>query len=129
VRIFKTKWFARFARKEDISDKKLSEAVQEAEKDLHDGDLGGNLIKKRVARAGEGKRGGYRTIIVYRAGKRAVFVYGFPKSTKANLSAMELDAYQKLAQVYLSFSDAGMAKALSAGELEEVNYNGEEVSE
>ncbi len=129
MRIFKTKWFARFARKEEISDKKLSDAVEEAEKGLHDGELGGNLIKKRVARAGEGKRGGYRTIIVYRAGKRTVFVYGFPKSAKTNLNAVELDAYQKLAQVYLNFSDADMAKALSAGELEEVNYNGEEVSE
>ncbi len=129
MRIFKTKWFACFARKEDISDKKLSDAVQEIEKGLHDGELGGNLIKKRVARAAEGKRGGYRTIIVYRAGKRAVFVYGFPKSAKANLNAVELDAYQKLAQIYLGFTDAGMAKAVSAGELEEVNYNGKEVSE
>ena len=129
MRIFKTMWLARFARKEDISDKKLADAVRETEKGLHDGELGGNLIKKRVARAGEGKRGGYRTIIVYRAGERAVFVYGFPKSAKANLNAVELDAYQKLAQVYLSFSDAGMAKALSAGELEEVNDNGEELSE
>jgi hypothetical protein len=74
VRIFKTKWFARFARKEDISDKKLADAVKEAEKGLHDGDLGGNVIKKRVARAGKGKSGGYRTIIVYRARSRAVFV-------------------------------------------------------
>jgi hypothetical protein len=129
MRIFKTKWFARFARKEDISDKKLSGAVREVERGLHDGELGGNLVKKRVARAGEGKRGGYRTIIVYRAGNRAVFVYGFPKSAKANLNAMELDAYQKLAQIYLSFSDAGMAKGVGAGELEEVSYNGEEVSE
>jgi hypothetical protein len=46
--------------------------------------LGGNLIKKRVARAGKGKRGGYGTIIVYPLGSRAVFVYGFPKSAKAN---------------------------------------------
>ena len=102
MRIFKTKWFARFARKEDISDQKLSHAVQEAEKGLHDGELGGNLIKKRVARPGKGKRGGYRTVIVYRATSRAVFVYGFPKSAKANLSAVELAAYQRLAQVYLS---------------------------
>jgi hypothetical protein len=128
VRIFKTKWFARFARKEDISDKKLADAVREAEKGLHDGELGGSLIKKRVARAGEGRRGGYRTIIVYRAGKRAVFVYGFSKSAKANLNVVELDAYQKLAQIYLGFTDAGMAKAVGAGELEEVKYNGEEVS-
>ena len=123
MRVVKTKWFAGFARKEDISDKKLSDAVREAEKGLIDGELGGGLIKKRVARAGKGKRGGYRTIIVYRAGILSVFVYGFPKSAKANLSAGELDAYQKLAQVYLSLSDADMAKALSAGELEEVNYD------
>lgn len=123
MRVVKTKWFARFARKEDISDKKLSDAVREAEKGLIDGELGGGLIKKRVARAGKGKGGGYRTIIVYCAGIRSVFVYGFPKSAKANLSAGELDAYQKLAQVYLSLSDADMAKALKAGELEEVNYD------
>ncbi len=129
MRIFKTKWFARFARKEDIRDKKLIDAVREAEKGLNDGDLGGCLIKKRVARPGEGKRGGYRTIIVFRADDRAVFVYGFPKSAKANLNAAELDAYQKLAQIYLSFSAASMTKALSEGELEEVNYNGDEISE
>lgn len=128
MRIFKTKWFARFARKEDISDKKLSEAVRAVEKGLHDGDLGGNLIKKRVPRSGRGKRGGYRTIIVYRAGSGAVFVYGFSKSAKAGLSAVELAAYQKLAQLYLSFTDADMTKALNAGELEEVNHNGEEIS-
>lgn len=129
MRVFKTKWFARFARKEDISDNKLIDAIREAEKGLNDGDLGGGLIKKRVARPEEGKRGGYRTIIVFRVGERAVFVYGFPKSAKANLNGAELDAYQKLAQIYLSFSAASIAKALSEGELEEVNYNGEEISE
>jgi hypothetical protein len=129
VRVFKTKWFARFARKEDISDEKLIDAVREAEKGLNEGDLGGGLIKKRVARPGEGKRGGYRTIIVIRAGDRAVFVYGFPKSAKANLNRTEMDGYQKLAQVYLSFSAASITKALSEGELQEVNYNGEEIPE
>ena len=90
MRVFKTKWFGRFARKERLSDQKLAEAVREVERGLHDGDLGGGLIKKRIARAGEGKRGGYRTIIVYRRGKRAVFVYGFAKSDKADLSPVEL---------------------------------------
>ena len=83
MRVVKTKWFARFARKEDISDKKLSDAVQEAEKGLIDGELDGGLIKKRVARAGKGKGGGCRTIIVYRTGIRSVFVYGFPKSRQS----------------------------------------------
>ena len=62
------------------------------ERGLHDGDLGGGLLKKRVARAGQGKRGGYRTIVVYRKGKRAVFVYGFSKSAKDNIDGVELKA-------------------------------------
>ena len=126
MRIFKTRWFARFARKERIDDKVLIAAVREVEKGLNDGELGGGLIKKRVARAGEGKRGGYRTIIVHRAGSRSVFVYGFRKSAKANLSPVELDIYQELAQIYLHFSDADMAKALKEGEVEEVDYEDDE---
>ena len=129
MRVFRTKWFGRFARKKDISDEKLIDAVREIQKGLKDGDLGEGVIKKRVARLGEGKRGGYRTIIVHRAGDRAVFLYGFSKSAKANLNAAELDAYQRLAQIYLSFSAASITKALSEGELEEVNYSGEEISE
>ena len=125
MRVFKTKWFTRFARKEGISDKRLIDAVREIEKGLNDGDLGGGLIKKRVARPGKGKRGRYRTIIVFRTDDRAVFVYGFPKSTKANLKEVELDAYQRLAQVYLSFGVASLTKALNEGELEEVSYDGE----
>lgn len=129
MRVFKSKWFARFARKEDIGDKRLLDAVREIEKGLNEGDLGGGLIKKRVARPGKGKRRGYRTIIVFRTGDRAVFVYGFPKSAKANLNGVELDAFQRLAQIYLNLSAASITKALSEGELEEVSCNGEEMSE
>jgi hypothetical protein len=100
-------------------------AVREVEKGLHDGDLGRGLIKKRVARPGEGKRGGYRTIIVHRTHVRSVFVYGFPKSAKGNLSPLELDVYRKLAQIFLAFSDADMEKALKEGEVEEVRYGRE----
>jgi hypothetical protein len=122
LRVFKTKWFARFARKEGIGDGQLADAIREMEKGLNDGDLGAGLIKKRVARLGEGKRSGFRTIIVYRIGKRSIFVYGFAKSAKANLNALELDGYQKLAKLYLKFSDANMEKALAEGELIEVIY-------
>ena len=126
MRVFKTKWFARFARKEHIDDSALEMALREVEKGLNDGDLGRGLIKKRVARPGEGKRGGYRTVIVYRAHVRSVFVYGFPKNARANLSSLELDVYRKLAQIFLAFSDADMDKALKEGEVEEVGYGGEE---
>lgn len=66
MRIFKTKWFIRFARKQGIKDSKLIKAIEEIEEGLNNGDLGGGLMKKRVARTGEGKSGSYRTILVYR---------------------------------------------------------------
>jgi hypothetical protein len=120
VRVFTTKWFARFARQERLNNHQLAEAVREIEKGLHDGDLGGNLIKKRLARAGAGKRGGYRTILVYYKGTRAVFVYGFAKSDKDTLSPVELREYQKAARVYLHLSEADIGKAL-----QEIDYDEE----
>jgi len=124
VRVFKTKWFSRFARKERLSDAKLVAAVREVEHGLQDGDLGGHLVKKRMARAGAGERGGYRTILVYRRGNRVVFLYGFAKNEKDNLSPVELQEYQKAAQLYLRLSEADIGKAL-----EEIDYVEKEISQ
>jgi hypothetical protein len=129
MRVFKTKVFGSFARKESLSDKKLAEAIQEIEKGLHDGDLGGGLIKKRMARAGEGKSSSYRTIIVYRKSSRAVFLYGFAKSKKENLTPLEVREYRKLAQIYLRFSEADIAKALRGNELQEVDEYDKKISQ
>ncbi len=74
MRIFKIKWFVRFARKQSIDDALLCEAIARAENGSIDADLGSGLIKQRVARDGEGRSGGYRTIIAYWAGEKAFFV-------------------------------------------------------
>lgn len=79
MRIFKNSWFTRFARKEKISDEVLREAVQRAENSQVDADLGGGVIKQRIARPGQGKSKGYRAIILLRRGEEAFFVYGFAK--------------------------------------------------
>ncbi len=84
VQIFATKWFAKFARREGISDATLREVIERAERGSVDADLGGGLIKQRVARKGKGRSGGYRTIIAYRRARRAVFLFGFAKSTREN---------------------------------------------
>jgi hypothetical protein len=123
VRVFKTKWFVRFTRKEKIEDAKLVAAIRETENGLHDGELGGNLIKKRISRVGAGKRGGYRTIIVYSTGSRAFFVYGFPKNVEDNIDDTELREYRKIAQIFLGFKDVDIRTALRVGELKEVHYN------
>ena len=90
MRIFMTKAFIRFVRREDINDDQLWEAVERAEKGLVDADLGGGLIKQRIARAGEGKSGGYRAIVVLRRGERGFFVHGFAKNDKGNIKSNEV---------------------------------------
>ena len=90
IRIYANRWFAKFAAKEKISDASLADAVHRAESGLIDADLGSGLIKQRIARQGGGKSGGYRSILIYLSGERAIFVFAFAKSGKANLNAAEL---------------------------------------
>ena len=90
MRIFKTKPFVRFAKRESLDDASLIGAVFEIERGLVDADLGGGVIKKRVARAGRGKSGGYRVLIAVRAGDRAVFLFGFAKSERDNIDDKQL---------------------------------------
>lgn len=127
MRVFKTKWFARYARKEGIDDKILVEAIREVEKGLLDADYGGGLIKKRIARDGAGKSGGYRSIIAYRSGTRSVFLYCFAKSNIENLKKSEVTAYKMITAKYLGFNDTEIASASKNGELEEVEYNDDKI--
>ncbi len=90
MQLYKLKAFARFQRRERIADEALMRAVRSAEDGLVDADLGGGLIKQRIARSGQGKSGGFRTIIAYRRGNRAVFLFGFAKSERENLDDDEL---------------------------------------
>lgn len=125
MRVYKTKWFVRFARKERLADRTLRDAVDRADHGLIDADLGDGVIKQRVARSGQGKSGGYRTIIVYRTKTRAIFVYGFAKSNKANLEPDELEVYRKLAKSYLAKSEKEMTAYVAGGTLTEVTENEE----
>ncbi len=127
MRIFKNAWFERFSRKEGISDAALVEAIERAEKGLIDADLGGGVLKQRVARLGQGKSKGYRTIILFRQGDRAVFAFGFAKSTKANLRADELEAFREAAVHVLALSDNQLADLVGNGQFTEVNSDDKEV--
>jgi hypothetical protein len=123
VRLFKLKAFARFQRREGIADKVLSNAIGGMEKGIIDADLGGGLIKQRVARPGQGKRGGFRTIIAYRRGNRAIFLFGFAKSERENLNHGELAQWQRIGRAYLGLDDKGLEAAVAADELMEVSYD------
>ena len=123
MRSFKTKAFARRARQEGISDEQLLEAVERAARGLIDAELGGGLIKQRIARPGQGRSGGYRTIIAWRAKNRSIFVYAFAKSMRDNISDAELADLKDLAVLYLGYSSKEIDRAVAAGELFEVNLS------
>lgn len=121
MRIYKLKAFARFQRRERISDASLARAIRSAEDGLVDADLGGGLIKQRIARPGQGKSGGYRTVIAFRRGERAVFLFGFAKNERSNIDGEELQEFKRLAHVFLELNAKQIAALMEDDELMEVS--------
>jgi hypothetical protein len=121
VRIFKTKEFARFARREGIPDTTLRVAAERAEAGLVDAELGGGLIKQRVARQGQGRRGGYRTLMAFRAGDQTIFLYGFAKSERDNIDADELNFWRRIATGFLTLDAAKRETLMAERELMELD--------
>jgi hypothetical protein len=128
VQIFKTRAFARFANKADIDVSSLCASVRDAERGLIAADLGAGVIKQRIARPGEGKSGGFRTLIVFRAGARAIFVHGFAKNERANIEKDELGALKKLASELLAYNDKTIALVVASGALVEVTCDEKAIS-
>lgn len=91
MKIYKIKWFRKWAAKEGLADAALHKTVRELVAGLADA-LGGYVYKKRIGLPGRGKRGGVRTLIAFRQGEQAYFMYGYPKNERANISANELEA-------------------------------------
>ena len=129
MQTFKTKAFARFAEREGLEDAALCEAVRRARSGLIDADLGGGVIKQRIARRGGGRSGGFRTIVLFRRGELAFFVYGFAKSDRENLRREELETYRLLADEYLALDRRGLAAAQAAGAIVEVTCDDQAVQE
>ena len=120
MRIFKTKWLVRYARRERIADRSLREAIERAGRGLIDADLGGGIIKQRVARSGQGRSGGYRMLVAYRSGVRAVFLYAFAKNERENIGSDELLTWREIGALWLAKGEGDIALAIAEKELEEV---------
>jgi hypothetical protein len=123
MRGFKTRLFARWADREGVVDAALLGAVEEMDRGLIDANLGANVFKKRVGVDGRGKRGGLRTLLAFRTGKRAFFVFGFAKNERANVSHKGLLTLKLLASQLLGYDERSLAQALRAGELHEIESN------
>lgn len=125
MRIFKTKTLAKFTRQNRIVDSSLVSAVERAMRGLIDADLGGHIIKQRVARPGEGKRGGFRLLIGF-GSQRSVFLFGFAKNERENIEAAELKTLREIAATFLKADEEKIAQALKDGTLIEVQYGGKD---
>jgi hypothetical protein len=128
VRIFKTKTLARFTKREAISDVTLVAAIENAKWGLIDADLGGGLIKQRVARPGQGKRGGFRMLIGFRS-DRAVFLFGFAKNERDNIDDDQLTTLREIVAAWFAADDGKIAQALKDGLLIEVDHGNESKKE
>jgi len=119
-RVFKTRHFARWMRKSGLTDPSLCNAVVEMSEGLIDAELGGDVIKKRVALPGRGKSGGARTLVATRKRDRWFFVFGFEKNERANVTPTELEALQTLAGSLLSLTPVQLDNAVGDGTLLEI---------
>jgi hypothetical protein len=124
MRIFKTKALARFTKREAIGDQSLAAAIEAARRGLIDADLGGGLIKQRVARPGQGKRGGFRMLIGF-SSNRAVFLFGFAKNERDNIDDKQLMTLREIVALWLAADDRKIAQALKDGILIEVKHGQE----
>jgi hypothetical protein len=122
MKVYKIKGFARFQRRERIADAALVEAISAAERGLVDADLGGGLIKQRIARPGQGQSGGFRTLIAYRRRERGVFLFGFAKNERANIDDGELGEWRHIGRLYLALDERKIEAAITAQELVEVRH-------
>ena len=122
-RVFKTRYFSRWMRKTELTDRALCSAVAEMAQGLIDADLGGGVVKKRVGLAGRGKRGGARTLVATNKGNKWFFVYGFEKNDRANITDDELEALKDIAEELLARTGRQLDEAVQDGSLQEICHD------
>jgi len=120
MRVFTTKHFRRFAKDNDISEESLCEDVRELGIGLVHASLGGSVFKQRIARKGQGKSGGFRTIIFFKVRERAFFVYGFAKNVQENVGREDLVELKILAKEMFDYDDETLHLSIESGELREI---------
>jgi hypothetical protein len=115
-----TRHFAKWAKKQNIPDNELTNALNEVKDGIYEANLGGHIIKKRIRFQGKGKSGSGRTIICYKHADKAFFIHGFAKNEKTNLSSKELRAFKELAKLLLSLTNEKLNIAIKKGNFIEV---------
>ena len=118
ARVFLTRQFLKFVRKNRIEDVILMAAIERADEGKVDANLGGCLVKLRIPRAGKGRSSGYRTVVAYRTGERAFYIYGFSKNERENISDLEEERFERYGALLLDLDDASLEAFVKDGNLE-----------
>lgn len=125
MKVYKTHVFSKWSKNEGITDSSLCKAIDEMCQGLIDAELGSGLVKKRMSKPGQGKRGSYRTLLAFRNTQRAIFLTGFSKNMIDNISSAEKDVFKKLCGIYLNASPNNLEAMCKAKTLFEVSYETE----
>lgn len=123
MRILKNKPFSQWAKKLKITDKILVTAINEMANGLYEANLGGHIYKKRLPLGHKGKSGGARTIVAFKVNDKAIFIYGFSKGDKSNITKREEESLKDLAKIYFGYDENQINKVIEAGVLIEVHTN------
>lgn len=126
ARIFKERAFVRWMRKTGLTDSLLVKAVEEMARGLVNADLGGGVLKKRIALPGRGKSGSIRTLLVTNKGNRWIFLFGYEKNEKDSLTHEELTAAKEYAKEALGWTEAQIAGKIHRRSLEEIPHEKED---
>ena len=116
--------FQKWSKKAKLNKQNLLDAISDLEEGLSTADLGSNLFKVRVKREHSGKSSGFRTIILFKADDRAIFLFGFGKNEKENIDKNELQYFKKFGKDLLSLDSKQLETAIS----KEVLFNLEDIA-
>ena len=128
MRVFKTRMFHRWAGRAGLSDRELSQAIMEMRAGLIDARLGGGVIKKRIRRLGQGKRGGYRTLLATNLRDRWFFLFGFAKNEQEDMDDSELANLKSVAAALLAMDNVTITEALTQAKLVEIDHGKQETA-
>jgi hypothetical protein len=115
--------FTRWMASTELTDQILCQAVAEMEKGLIDADLGGGLVKKRVALPGRGKSGSARTLLATNKKDRWFFIFGFEKNSMDNIGPKTLKAFKKFAAITLRVKDKEFDFYIKLNDMEEICHD------
>ena len=115
MNVFETRWFKKWSEKKGLIDDDLRDALERTIKGSGVVDLGGNVYKIRIAKNGQGRSGGFRTILIYKKGKRSLFIYGFEKNNQDNIDKGTLADYKKYATTFLDYTETDINRLVDNG--------------